>query len=130
MPVFKNPIAQRCARWILLATSPAPLPMLHPVRDDMAAAADEIERLGKILLGACQRARSCQHPAGCICDIDPTTMDFPGPVEGLNDTIVQLIHKHVAMDVRNELFGVEEAAEAIEAACLSHLSRVRGADHG
>lgn len=45
MVKFTNEIAKRCVRWILLDTSPAPLAMLHPVRDDMAAAADEIARL-------------------------------------------------------------------------------------
>lgn len=49
MVKFTNEIAKRCARWILLETSPAPLPMLHPVRDDMAAAADEIDRLQKLI---------------------------------------------------------------------------------
>ena len=28
-----------------------------------------------ILLDACRKARSCQHIGGCVCDIDPTTME-------------------------------------------------------
>jgi hypothetical protein len=82
MPTFTNEIAKRCARWILLETSPAPLPMLHPVRDDMAAAADEIERLSKLvpaerpepfMMLSCREAKQCLHQIpGCICDGDPT----------------------------------------------------------
>lgn len=56
MVKFTNEIAKRCARWILLETSPAPLPMLHPVRDDMAAAADEIDRLQKLIPNEPQEA--------------------------------------------------------------------------
>lgn len=50
MPAFTNPVAKQCARWILLGTSPTPLPMLHPVREDCAAAADEIDRLTNALV--------------------------------------------------------------------------------
>ncbi len=51
MPIFKNPIAYRLARWITVATRP------HHIRfqtddqllDDLAAGADEIERLTEAL---------------------------------------------------------------------------------
>lgn len=49
MPCFKNPVALRCVRWLLQATSPTHLPASHPVKDDLAAAADEIERMANAL---------------------------------------------------------------------------------
>lgn len=46
MPIFKNPIAGNLARWLTAATRPVQL-MVRPDRlmDDIAAGADEIERL-------------------------------------------------------------------------------------
>jgi hypothetical protein len=45
MPIFTNEIAKRCARWLLASTAPEHLRADHPVKDDLAAACDEIERL-------------------------------------------------------------------------------------
>lgn len=42
-------IRERLARWQLTHTAPAPLSIDHPVQDDIAAAADEIERLRALL---------------------------------------------------------------------------------
>lgn len=50
MPVFTNDVAKRCVRWLLQATAPAHLHPDHPVKDDLAAAADEIERYHKALI--------------------------------------------------------------------------------
>lgn len=43
MPIFKNEIAQRLGNWLIAANRPVRLE--HPMMEDVAAGADEIERL-------------------------------------------------------------------------------------
>jgi hypothetical protein len=50
--------------FVIFADWIAGLALTRPERDDTAP----------ILLGACRKARSCQHIGGCICGIDPTGM--------------------------------------------------------
>lgn len=45
MPVPTTPLTKRLASWMLLHEQPEPLPLTHPIQDDVAAAWDEIERL-------------------------------------------------------------------------------------
>ena len=45
----KTELGKRLARWQLSHTAPAPLSIEHPVQADLAAAADEIERLSAAL---------------------------------------------------------------------------------
>lgn len=45
MPILKTEMAKRLVRWMLPHEQPAPLALEHPVQEDIAAAADEIERL-------------------------------------------------------------------------------------
>ena len=72
MPIFKNEIAKRCARWLLQSTAPERLKYDHPVKDDIAAACDEIERLHGLVMQRCQEAGHCLHgDTGCICDVEP-----------------------------------------------------------
>ena len=51
MPILQTEMAKRLVRWQLSHTAPAPLALEHPVQEDLAAAADEIERLENALLG-------------------------------------------------------------------------------
>ena len=50
MPILKNHVSKQLMRWMLPHTAPAPLSLDHPAQVDMAAAADEIERLHEALL--------------------------------------------------------------------------------
>lgn len=49
MPTPTTEIGMRLVRWQLAHTAPAPLCISHPVQADLAAAADEIERLNALL---------------------------------------------------------------------------------
>jgi hypothetical protein len=58
MPIPQNAIAKRLVRWMLPQEQPAPLSLEHPVQEDLAAAADEIERLRALLDKATAPAQS------------------------------------------------------------------------
>lgn len=49
MPILKNETSKRLMRWMLPHTAPALLSLEHPVQEDLAAGADEIERLTGVL---------------------------------------------------------------------------------
>lgn len=47
MPKSTTPLTKRLARWMLAHEQPVPLALEHPAQQDLAEAADEIERLEK-----------------------------------------------------------------------------------
>lgn len=55
MPIPTTDIGKRLMRWQLAHTAPAPLSIDHPVQVDLAAAADEIERLTGMVTKECAR---------------------------------------------------------------------------
>lgn len=57
MPVPTTDLGKRLVRWQLSSTAPAPLNLDHPVQVDLAAAADEIERLHRLLAWCAPRLK-------------------------------------------------------------------------